>query len=109
MQDTVDAFQKKKDIVVAVLVDLKQAYNHIWRAGLLHKMQKIGIQRNIYHWTKSFLHDLTISTKVNGTTSSKNISKKAFHKVQLLASHCFSYTLMTSQKTIEINTALFGG
>ena len=47
-QDTADAFQKK-DSVAALFVDLKQAYNHVGRAGLLNKMQKPGMQENMYN------------------------------------------------------------
>ena len=62
--------QKKKS-VAAVFVDLQQAYDHVWRAGLMYKMQKIEIQGNIYHWIKSFLQNRTIVTKVNNTLSPK--------------------------------------
>ena len=47
-QQTADAFQQKKS-KAAVFIDLQQAYNHVWRAGLMFKMQKIGIQGNMYH------------------------------------------------------------
>ena len=55
-QETSDAFQKKEN-VAAVFVDLQQAYDHVWRAGLLYKMQKMGIQGNMYEWIKNFLHE----------------------------------------------------
>ena len=45
-QETSDAFQKKEN-VAAVFVDLQQAYDHVWRAGLLYKMQMMGIQGNV--------------------------------------------------------------
>ena len=105
-QDTADAFQKK-DSVAAVFVDLKQAYDHVWRAGLLYKMQKIGVQGNMYHWIKDFLHDRTISTKVNGTTSSKKSLEEGLPQGSALSCTLFLIYINDLPETIEINTALF--
>ena len=73
-QDTANPFEKK-DSLAAVFVDLKQAYNHVWRAGLLYNMQKIGMQGNVYHWIKHYLHDRSISTKVNDSTSKRSLRR----------------------------------
>ena len=105
-QDTADAFQKKES-VAAVFVDLKQAYDHVWRAGLLHKMQNIGIQGNLYHWIKDFLHDRTISTKVNGTTSPKKSLEEGLPQGSALSCTLFLIYINDLPETIEINTALF--
>ena len=105
-QDTADAFQKKES-VAAVFVDLKQAYDHVWRAGLLHKMQKIGIQGNLYHWIKDYLHDRTISTKVNGTTSPKKSLEEGLPQGSALSCTLFLIYINDLPETIEINTALF--
>ena len=42
-QKVIDGFQKKQH-TTAVFVDLKQAYDRVWRKGLYLKMFKAGIQ-----------------------------------------------------------------
>ena len=69
-QGVADGFQDGEH-TAAVFVDLQQAYDHVWRPGLLFKMQKLGIQGSMYNWIKSFLQDRTIATKLNSSTSKK--------------------------------------
>ena len=69
-QQVADGFQDGEH-TAAVFVDLQQAYDHVWKQGLLFKMQKLGIQGNMYHWIKSFLHERSIATKVNCELSKK--------------------------------------
>ena len=63
-QRILDGFQKKQH-TTAVFVDLKQAYDRVWRRGLFLKMKNAGIQGNMYRWLKSFLTDRTIQRRVN--------------------------------------------
>ena len=46
-QRILDGFQRKHH-TTAVFVDLKQAYDRVWRKGLLLKMQYAGIHGNLY-------------------------------------------------------------
>ena len=46
-QKVIDGFHEKKS-TAAVFVDLKQAYDRVWRKGLLSKMMKIGIHGHLY-------------------------------------------------------------
>ena len=70
-------------------------------------MQKIGVQVNMYHWIKDFLHDRTISTKVNGTTSSKKSLEEGLPQGSALSCTLFLIYINDLPETIEINTALF--
>ena len=45
-QKTLDGFQDKKH-TIAVFVDLQQAYDRVWRKGLLWKMTEMGIHGNM--------------------------------------------------------------
>ena len=69
-QNVADGFQDGEH-TAAVFVDLQQAYDCVWRQGLLFKMQKLGIQGNMYNWIKAFLHERTISTTINSVESKK--------------------------------------
>ena len=66
----IDGFQAKKD-TYAIFIDLQQAYDRIWRKGLLMKMQKLGINGKMIGWIQAFLTNRTIQTRFDGALSSK--------------------------------------
>ena len=55
-QRIIDGFQRGEQ-TTAVFVDLQQAYDRIWRKGLLLKLQNLGVKGNMYSWIKLFLTD----------------------------------------------------
>ena len=69
-QTVIDGFQGKKD-TTAIFIDLQQAYDRIWRQGLLIKMDKLGIDGNMLKWVKAFLTNRTIQTQFEGALSPK--------------------------------------
>ena len=71
-QKVIDGFQKKHH-TTAVFVDLKQAYDRVWRKGLCQKMITTGIHGKLYKWLKTFLSDRTIQTRINDGLSSKAV------------------------------------
>ena len=58
-QTVIDGFQEKKD-TAAIFIDLQQAYDKVWRKGLLMKMQKIGVDGKMLDWIQAFLTNRTI-------------------------------------------------
>ena len=105
-QETADAFQKGEH-VAAVFVDLQQAYDHVWRAGLLFKMQKLGIQGNMYNWIKDFLHDRTIATKVNNTLSKKKTLEEGLPQGSALSCTLFLVYINDLAENLDVQNALF--
>ncbi|GFO04217.1 RNA-directed DNA polymerase from transposon x-element [Plakobranchus ocellatus] len=67
-QSVINAWQTR-DHTVAVFVNLKQAYDKVWRAGLYAKLQRYGVTGKMYRWIKSFLGERYIRTRVRGTLS----------------------------------------
>ena len=61
-QKIYDGFQEEKH-TSAVFVDLQQAYDRVWRSGLMQKMRSLGISSHMYDWIKSFLTDRLIQTR----------------------------------------------
>ena len=75
-QRIIDGFHNKKS-TVGVFMDFQQAYDRVWRKGLLTKMQELGIHGNLYKWIKDFLTDRLIQTKVGNAYFSMKFLKKA--------------------------------
>ena len=71
-QRILDGFQRKEH-TTAIFVDLQQAYDRVWRKGLLLKMRESGVHGKLYNWVKYFLVDRTIQTQVNNGISSKQV------------------------------------
>ena len=66
-------FAKRKSLM-ACFFDVKKAYDHVWHARLLYKLNKIGITGNMYRYLKSFLINRQICTRVNTSYSAnKNV------------------------------------
>ena len=75
-QSVINAWQCSHH-TVAVFVDLKNAYNRVWRGGgLLLKLQRYGINGRMYNWLKGFLSNRYIRTRVNGVYSRTRPSKE---------------------------------
>ena len=53
IQNTLDGFQAGKT-TTAVFIDLQQAYDRVWRKGLLIKMSNMGVHGNMFKWIQSF-------------------------------------------------------
>ena len=70
VQRTIDGFQEGKN-TVAVFVDLQQAYDRVWRKGLLIKMMNMGIHGKMLDWVSVYLTSRSIPTTVDGTNSAK--------------------------------------
>ena len=68
VQSTMDGFQQGKH-TSAVFIDLQQAYDRVWRKGLLIKMRNMGIHGKMLEWIHAFLSNRTIQTSIDGATS----------------------------------------
>ena len=77
VQSTLQGFKEEKH-TFGVFLDLQQAYDKVWRKGLLVKMLRMGIHRCMFNWIQAFLSNRTIATRYNGATSSKSLSCTLF-------------------------------
>ena len=69
IQSASDGFQEKLH-TAAIFIDLQQAYDRVWRQGLLLKMLNMGIHGPLYFWVKNFLSERKIRTSIGRTFSS---------------------------------------
>ena len=65
-------FQNQEE-TVAVLFDLKQAYDTVWHAGLLNKMELLGITGKMFLWIEELLKNRSISTRMGNSVKGPRI------------------------------------
>ena len=105
-QKIIDGFQKREQ-TTAIFIDLQQAYDRIWRKGLLLKMQNMGIKGHMYSWIKSFLSDRLIQTQLNDTLSSKAVLEEGLPQGSSLSCTLFLVFLNDICKVLKLDLALF--
>ena len=105
-QRIIDGFHDKKT-TVGIFVDLQQAYDRVWRKGLLTKMQDIGIHGNLYKWIKNFLSDRLIQTKVGNAFSSRSILEEGLPQGSSLSSTLFLIFLNDLPKELKSEKDLY--
>ena len=59
----------KGQILTAVYVDFKGAYDSVWKAKLLQKLHKIGIRGNMLNWIKAFTSQRYCRVRYGDATS----------------------------------------
>lgn len=67
-QEIEDASQEKKQLVV-VWVDMAQAFDRVWKDGLLLKLKREKISNNMYKWIESFLTNRNARVALQGKSS----------------------------------------
>ena len=105
-QKVIDGFQKKQH-TTAVFVDLKQAYDRVWRKGLFLKMFAAGIHGKIYNWLKSFLTDRTIQTRINDGLSSKAALEEGLPQGSPLSCTLFLIYINDLPEILKTQNALY--
>ncbi|BFZ13185.1 hypothetical protein BsWGS_16224 [Bradybaena similaris] len=69
-QEIEDAFQDKKS-VLAVWIDLKKAFDKVWKEGLLMKMRNNKVNGRMYKWLEAYLYNRRARVQVDGIKSKK--------------------------------------
>ena len=105
-QDIQDGFQDSKQ-TTAVFIDLQQAYDQVWRKGLLLKMQRMGICGKIYNWIKNFLMERTIQTQVENELSSKEVLEDGLPQGSALSCTLFLIFINDMGKDLKSQRALY--
>ena len=105
-QTVIDGFQGKKD-TTAIFIDLQQAYDRIWRQGLLIKMDKLGIDGNMLKWVRAFLTNRTIQTQFEGALSPKLTLEEGLPQGSALSCTLFLIYINDLPSLLNVSKALF--
>ena len=59
----------RRKVLLTCFFDISRAYDQVWHAKLLQKLNKIGISGNMYNYSRSFLSDRSMQVRWKGATS----------------------------------------
>ena len=59
----------RRKVLLTCFFDISRAYDQVWHAKLLQKLNKIGISGNMYNYIRSFLSDRSMQVRWKGATS----------------------------------------
>ena len=62
---------KKRECTVAIFLDVKAAFDSVWKAGLKWKINRIGLSKQLENLLHSFLDSRSLNVCVNGVWSEK--------------------------------------
>ena len=92
---------------LAVFFDLKQAYDKVWRTGLMYKLQQLGITAKMHAWIHSFLENRTIRTRMGDSISSEARLQDGLPQGSALSCTLFLAYVCDIQTSIECQSAMF--
>ena len=75
LNDVIFENMNNSQITAAVFIDLRKAFDTVDHSILLRKLEKMGINNNLFHWCKNYLTNRKQKTLANGVNSDyQNIS-----------------------------------
>ena len=57
------------EMVGFVCLDVKKAFDAVWRPGLVHKLNSIGLKNSVISWINSFLLQRIVFVKIDSAVS----------------------------------------
>lgn len=79
-----------KQVVVVVLFDIKNAFDSVWRFGILRALHNWGFKGNLPKFIMNYLSGTHFQVFVNGTLSTKRTTKYGVPQGSALSSTLFS-------------------
>ena len=108
-QDIKEAFNNKED-TLAVFVDLKSAYDNIWRTNLIRKLQHLGITGNMLRCISEFITQRYCATNYGSATSRYKQTRLGVPQGAVLSTTLFNTYINDLANQLEclgVKTALF--
>lgn len=97
--------QIKKEYLVAIFLDLSNAFDKLWNGGALNMLEASGIKGRMLHWLADFLKSRKITVKQNGKYSDILELKNGCPQGSVLSPIIFSLVMNTFEKVIKDHNA----
>ena len=82
---------KDKQAAVAFLLDINEAYDSVWKRGILYKVTKVGIHGNCLGWLSNSLCERSIAIKLGGHTSNPRKFKNGVPQGAVISPRSLQY------------------
>jgi len=69
LHDDINKSINSKGHTVAIMFDFSKAFDMVWKKGLIHKLEEIGVNGRLKIWISNFLSGRKIRVKVNNSLS----------------------------------------
>ncbi|KAF2365206.1 Reverse transcriptase domain [Trinorchestia longiramus] len=80
----------RKQICVAVYLDLDGAYDSVWHEGIIYKLIASGLEKTYVNWIKNYLTGRTASVRLGAVQSEGVPITWGLPQGAVLIAHCFS-------------------
>ena len=100
MEDTKTWIQRGNRTTAATFFDIKKAFDTVWHAKLLDKLNNIGITGRMYDYIATFLHSRKITVKVGSAFSTTHTVDMGIPQGSVIAPILFSVMLHDIQHLI---------
>ena len=80
---------RKKKKFLAVFFDLSNAFEKVWKEGLLSKLLRVDARYKMYMWLQQFLFARTARVKLDGIVSKKVCLRKGVPQGDVLSPTLF--------------------
>jgi len=97
----------KKEHVIALFLDVAQAYDRIWHSGLLYKLYTIGVPIYLIKITKDFLSFRVFMVKINNSFSTARAIYSGIPQGSILSPLLFNLYLSGIPSLSSISIALY--
>ena len=101
LQALIEILQKKKQKFFCAFIDFSQAFNKVWRAGLLHKLLQNNINGNFYRVINNMYQNIKSCISHNGILSNSFLSEIGVRQGENLSPTLFSIYLNDLQSFIS--------
>lgn len=96
-----------KKACCVIYIDLKGAFDRVWRHGLLYKASQLGVVGSTLHWLSNYLVERTQAVVVHGYTSSHKSSDIGVPQGGILSPLLFNIMLHDIPKEDDIELYIF--
>ena len=107
LHDTIYKSINHKRSVLAVFLDIKTAYDMVWRNGLILKLMRKGVSGSMLRWLNAFLHDRSFAVRVGGSLSKVFTLENGIPQGSVLSPLLFSVMIDDLPEAINIHHGLY--